>query len=133
MHQTASWPSRRRGSWRLFAMNNKLDQDTSQVSDQLHPFIYAALAGLACWLTGSAWIFFSHGGYLELDLGVVSAFVFMIIAIPTALHFVERNFQADRTSSDIGRPFSTWIAADFDMRQRRRKSLSASKEIFLPM
>jgi Na+-translocating ferredoxin:NAD+ oxidoreductase RnfD subunit len=81
-------------------MNNKFDQDNSQVSDQLHPFVYAALAGLALWLVMSAWIFFSQGGYLELDLGIVSALVFMIIAIPTVLHFVRRRFQvADRASS----------------------------------
>ncbi len=49
-------------------MNEKLDQDNSQKSDQLHPFIYEALAGLAIWLVVSAWIFFSKGGSLELDL-----------------------------------------------------------------
>jgi hypothetical protein len=99
-------------------MNNKLDQDTSQVSDQLHPFVYAALAGLAFCLIVSAWIFFSQGGYLELDLGVVSALVFMTIAIPTVLHFVERGFHADR-ASEIGRLFRTWITGDFDMKQGR--------------
>jgi hypothetical protein len=113
-------------------MNNKLDQDTSQDSDQLHPFVYAALAGLALCLVLSAWIFFSQGGYLEMDLGIVSALVFMIIAIPTVLHFVGRRFQGDR-ASNIHRPFSTWIAGDFDMRQGRRKSVSASMEILLPM
>jgi hypothetical protein len=114
-------------------MNNKLDQDNSQVSDQLHPFVYAALAGLALCLVVSAWIFFSQGGYLELDLGIVSALVFMIIAIPTVLHFVGRRFQSADRESNIGPPFSTWIAGDFDMRQGRRTSLSASMEIVLPM
>jgi hypothetical protein len=114
-------------------MNNKLDQDNSQASDQLHPFVYAALAGLALWLVVSAWIFFSQGGYLELDLGVVSALIFMIIAIPTVLYFVGRRFQAADRASSIGRPFSAWIARDFDMRQGRRKSVSASMEILLPM
>lgn len=113
-------------------MNNKLDQDTSQNSDQLHPFVYAALAGLALCLVMSAWIFFFQAGYLELDLGIVVALVFMIIAIPTVLHFVGRMFQADR-ASNIRRPFSTWIAGNFDMRQGRRKSVSASMEILLPM
>jgi hypothetical protein len=114
-------------------MNNKLNQDSSQVSDQLHPFIYAALAGLALCLVVSAWIFFPQGGYLGLDLGIVSALVFMIIAIPTVLHFVGRRFQAADRASSIGRPFRTWLAGDFDMRQGRRKSVSASIEILLPM
>lgn len=114
-------------------MNNKLDQNTSQASDQLHPFVYAALAGLALWLVVSAWIFFSQGGYVELDLGVISALVFMIIAIPTVLHFVGRTFRAADRASGIGRSFSAWIAGDFDMRQGRRTSVSASVEILLPM
>ena len=88
----------------VVAMNNKLDQDSSQVSDQLHPFIYAALAGLALCLVVSAWILFFNGGYLELDLGIISALVFMIIAIPTVLHFVSRRFQAPDRASGIGRP-----------------------------
>ena len=114
-------------------MNNKLDQDSSQGSDQLHPFIYAALAGLALCLVVSAWMLFFNGGYLELDLGIISALVFMIIAIPTVLHLVSRRFQAPDRASRIGRPFSTWIAGYFDARQGRRKSVSALMEILLPM
>jgi hypothetical protein len=114
-------------------MNNKLDQDTSQVSDQLHPFVYAALAGLALWLVVSAWIFFSQGRYLELDLGIISALVFMIIAIPTVLHFVGRRFQAADRASGVDSSFRAWISGDFDMRQGRRNSVSASMEILLPM
>jgi hypothetical protein len=49
-------------------MNDKLDQDTSQDSDQLHPFVYAALAGMALCLVVSVWIFFSQGGYLNWTL-----------------------------------------------------------------
>ena len=114
-------------------MTDKLNQNTAQASDQLHPFVYAALAGLALCLVVSAWIFFSQGGYLGLDLGIVSALVFMIIAIPTALYFVGRRFQAADRASSNRRPFSKWIAGDFDMRQGRRKSVSASIEILLPM
>jgi len=117
----------------MATMNDKLDQDTSQASDQLHPFVYAALAGLALCLVVSAWLFFSQGGYLGLDLGIVSALLFMIIAIPTVLYFVGRRFQAADRASSIARPFSTWIAGDFDMRQGRRKSVSAAIEILLPM
>jgi hypothetical protein len=115
----------------VVAMNNKLD--TSQASVQLHPFVYAALAGLALCLVVSAWIFFSQGGYLELDLGIVSALVFMIIAIPTVLHFVGRRSQAADRANSVGTPFRVWISGDFDMRQGRRKSVSASMEILLPM
>lgn len=113
-------------------MNDKLDQDSSQASDQLHPFVYAALAGLAFCLVVSAWILFFQGGYLELDLGIVSAFVFLIIAIPTLLYFVGRRSRSANRTEGIG-PFSRWIAGDFTTRQGRLKSVSASLEILLPM
>ena len=109
-------------------MNDKPDRNNPQASDQLHPLVYKALAGLAIWLVASAWAFFSQGGYLTLDLGIVSALVFMIIAIPTAIHHAGRPGDADRLG-----PFRAWLSGDFDMRQGRRKSLSASIEIFLPM
>ena len=65
--------------------------DQVPVSDQLHPIIYKVLAGLAIWLVVSAWIFFSQGGYLGLDLGIVSALVFIIIAIPTVIYRAGRS------------------------------------------
>ena len=114
----------------MVAMKDKLDQDSSQASDQLHPFIYAALAGLALCLVLSAWILFFQVGYLELDLGIISVFVFMIIAIPTVLYFVGRRFRAADRASGVGRSFSRWIAGDFDTRQGRRKSVSASWRSF---
>jgi hypothetical protein len=46
-------------------MDDELDRKNPQASDQLHPFICAALAGLAFWLVLSAWIFFSQKGYLS--------------------------------------------------------------------
>ena len=114
-------------------MKSELDQHDSQVSDQLHPFVYAAVAGLALWLVVSAWIFFSQGGYLELDLGMVSALVFMIIAIPTILHFVGRQFQTTDRPNGPSRPFGAWMSGDFDTAQGRRKSAGAFVEILLPM
>ena len=114
-------------------MNNKLDLDNIQASDQLHPFVYIALASLAFWLLASAWIFFSQGGYLELDLGIMSALFFMITAIPTMLYLVGRKLKAvDRTGS-VGPSWRAWMSGDFDMRQGRRKGVSASIEILLPM
>jgi hypothetical protein len=43
-------------------MNDKLDWDDPPASDQPHPFVYVALAGLAFCLVLSAWIFFSQRG-----------------------------------------------------------------------
>lgn len=111
-------------------MDDKLDRNNPQASDQLHPIIYAALAGFAFWLVLSAWIFFSQKGYLQLDLGVVSALIFMIVAIPTVIHLVGREPQAAERTGSVGPTWRDWISGDFDMRQGRRKSVSASIEIF---
>ena len=113
----------------VLAMDNKPDRNVPQASDQLHPWVYRTLAGLAIWLVVSAWVFFSQGGYLRLDLGIVSALVFMIIAIPTTIHHAGRRFQAACRTSRFG----AWISGDFETRQGRRKSFDASVEILLPM
>lgn len=110
-------------------MNSKPDLDDAQASDRLHPFVYKTLAGLAVWMVVSAWILFSQGGYLELNLGIVSVLVLMVIAIPTAIHHAGRRFQA----ADRASPFGAWISGYFDMRQGRRTSFSASVEVLLPM
>jgi hypothetical protein len=113
-------------------MKNKIDQETSpQISDQLHPFVHVALAGLSFCLVLSAWIFFSQGGYLELNLGVVSALFFMITAIPTLLYLLGRK-PVDR-GGRAGRSWRAWISGDFDTKQGRRTAFSASVEILLPM
>jgi hypothetical protein len=81
----------------------------------------------------AAWVFFSRGGYIDLDLGIVSVLVFMLIAIPSALLSIGRTFKPsdpDRISSG---KFRDWISGDFDMRQGRRTSMSVAIEILLPM
>lgn len=55
-------------------MNTPLDRDRPRATDQLHPFVYAALAGLAACLVLAVWIFFSRGGNLELDLYMSARF-----------------------------------------------------------
>ncbi len=110
-------------------MNSKSDPDNAQTSDQLHPSIYKILAGFAVWLVVSAWIFFSQGGYTELNLAMVSVLVLMIIAIPIAIHHAGgRVLTADRAG-----PLRRWISGYFDTIQGRRTSVSASVEILLPM
>jgi uncharacterized protein YhhL (DUF1145 family) len=115
-------------------MNNPLvDPNSPRATDRLHPMIYLALASLAMWLVVAAWAFFSYGGYVELDLGIVSALVFMLIAIPSVLLLIWRSFApADRSSPGSGQ-FRDWIFGHFDMRQGRRTSMSAAIEILLPM
>lgn len=83
-------------------MENRQDRKNPQTTDQLHPWVYTALAGLGFWLVASAWIFFSQKGYLNLDLAVVSVLVFIVVAIPVMIHLVGQR--ADRSRS-TGHPF----------------------------
>jgi hypothetical protein len=84
-----------------FAIDDKFGRKRPQASDQLHPFTYAALAGLAFSLVLSACIFFSQKGYLELDLGVVSAIIFMMVVIPTVIHLGGRESQAIKRTGSV--------------------------------
>ena len=114
-------------------MDDRTDQDKPQAADELHGLVHIALAGLAFGLVISAWIFFSQGGYLELDLGVISVLVFIIIAIPTAIHFAGGTSQTGERSNSPVRSFAAWISGEFKTAQGRRKATDASIEILLPM
>ena len=114
-------------------MNSPLDSDNPRATDRLHPTVYAALAGLAVWLVVAAWVFFSRGGYIDLDLGIVSVLVFMLIGIPSALLLIWRTFNPSDPDRVGSGKFRDWISGDFDMRQGRRTSMSAAIEILLPM
>lgn len=114
-------------------MNTPLDPDMPRVTDQLHPFVYVALASLAVCLALAAWILFSRGGYVELDLGIVSVLFFMLIAIPSALFLIRRaSGSSDSARGGISK-FRDWISSDFDIRQGRLKGIVATIEILLPM
>jgi hypothetical protein len=114
-------------------MDNRTNLDKPQATDQLHSVIHIALAGLAVGMVTSAWIFFSQGGYLELDLGIISMLVLIIVAIPTAMYFASGTFQGSERTAGSGRSFSKWMSGEFATSQGRRKAASASIEILLPM
>lgn len=115
-----------------------MNPNIPRVTDQLHPFVHAALACLVLWLAMAGWLFFSHGGYVELDLAVVSWFFLLVIAILSALRLIKQTSQrADTAQSDttnIGsRGFHEWISGTFATLTGQEKSTGASVEILLPM
>ena len=114
-------------------MNEPLSQDNLHATDQVHPLVYKGLAALAIGLVVAAWILFSKSGYIELDLGMVSVLVFMLIAIPSALLSIGRTSRPSGRARSGGRGFRDWLSGDFDMRQGRRKGFGAAIEILLPM
>lgn len=114
-------------------MNNSLEPDKLHTTDRIHPVIYKGLAALAGGLVLAAWVFFSRGGYIDLDLGMVSVLAFMLIAIPSALLSIGRRRGPSDQARAGDRKFRDWLSGGFDMRQGRRKALGAAIEILLPM
>jgi hypothetical protein len=114
-------------------MNSSSDPDNPRATDQLHPFIYRALAGLAVWLVVAAWLLFSRGGYTELDLGMISVLVCILIAIPFVLWSIGRTARPVDAAPEGVRSFRDWISGNLDTSQGRRTSISASVEILLPI
>lgn len=115
-------------------MNNKSTQGIiPRMSDQLHPLVHVALAGLAFSLVFSAWLFFAQGGNLDLDLGVASVLFFIITAVPTALYLLRRKLNVGDGANRVSPSWRAWLSGDFDMSQGRRKNVTSSIEILLPM
>jgi hypothetical protein len=65
---------RRRGTnVRENPMEDGMDEPTSSkqnVSDQLHPLVHKAAAGLLIWFVVAAWLLFGSGGYIGLALAM---------------------------------------------------------------
>jgi hypothetical protein len=72
---------------------DKITQDESRQENQrnrprlshLHPVLYWTIIGLVVWFAVSAWTFFGAEGYMDLLLVVVTGFLFMTIAILSAI------------------------------------------------
>jgi hypothetical protein len=114
-------------------VNDPIDPDIDRATDELHPFVYRALAGLGLLLVVAAWVFFDRGGYTASNLAVVSGLVLMLIAIPTALARAGRASSPPEANGVSPSKFRDWLAGSFDTSQGRRKSVEASIEILLPL
>ena len=107
------------------------------VSDQLHPLIHLAAAGLLIWFVVAAWLLFGGSGYIELALTMISVLVFMAIAIPLALSRASLNTRrwdsaadgAGKTSESLG----TWLRGQFATWTDQEKCSTAAVEILLPL
>ena len=111
-------------------MSQNRDGPDRPGSDQLHPFVYLAIIGLALWFVLSVWGFASDG-YTDYLLVVVSGFVVIAVAIPLVLSRIDRkrpNKLEEKTKS-----LSDWAAGEFDTWQDRVKGTNAAIEILLPI
>jgi len=113
------------------------DRSEQRVSDQLHPLIHLAAAGLLIWFVVAAWLLFGGSGYIDLALTIISVLVFMAIAIPLALLRASiRAPRSDDGSNGAGKTsesLGTWLQGQFATWTDQEKGSTAAAEILLPL
>ena len=116
---------------------NTDQRSQQQVSDQLHPLVHLAGAGLLIWFVVAAWLLFSESGYIELALTIISVLVFMAIAIPAALLRASRKSggagDAGTGAGNTSESVATWLQGQFVTWTDQEKSSTAAVEILLPL
>jgi hypothetical protein len=110
-------------------MSKTLHRTEDEASDHLHPWIYGTIVGLALLLILSVWGFLGRG-YSGLVLAVVSAFIFIDVAIPIILWRIWRNHAAD---PDRPESFAAWLERDFEICDDRLKGADAALQVLLPI
>jgi hypothetical protein len=104
------------------------------VSDDLHPAIYKALAGLALWLVISAWVFFgSEGHYAGFAVAVVTGFFVIATAIPLVIWLVWRKTAKAAEATQPATTFSDWWHGEVETWQGRVEGWDAAVEVLLPL
>jgi hypothetical protein len=118
------------GTMKEGTMNSPV-QSHDKVSDQLHPLVHKAAAGLLVWFVVAAWLLFGGAGYIDLALAIVSVLVFMALAIPAALR---RAFVvAQRAEPEPSETLGVWLQGRFATWTDQEESSTAAMEVLLPL
>jgi len=112
-------------------MAKRVVRHNRAISNTLHPYIYAAMAGLLVVYVLSAWIFF-HGQYDDIALAVVTGFFLMAAGIPFLIALTWRRRHAEAEEPD-NVSFSDWATGEFETSTGRRKGTDALVECLLPI
>jgi hypothetical protein len=111
-------------------MSNHLVPVERPGSDRLHPFVYAAIVGLAAWLVLSL-VEFTGDRYVDYLLAVVGGFFIVAAAIPIVLWRMACHH--DHTSRQGCGSLHEWQTGKFDIWQGRLKGREAAVQILLPI
>jgi hypothetical protein len=118
-------------------MSEKITPSDKPALDHVHPFVYAAVIGLALWFVASAVLGFGSDGYTDFLLVVVGGFIVIAVAIPCVLLLVwYRHRDVDASQEGRGgqrETFRDWAAGDLDTWQDRPAASNAAVEILLPI
>jgi hypothetical protein len=108
------------------------DGDLRPASRQLHPWVYAAISGLALCYVLSVWFGFAGDDDTDYLLTIASFFVLGALALPfIAWRVWHENSGANGTPSDIS--FRQWAIREFDIGQGHMRGATAAVEILLPI
>jgi hypothetical protein len=115
-------------------MKRKRNRHNHAPTDELHPALYWAMAGLALWFAFSAWLFFSAaGGYTDLALAVVSVFLLITVAIPFLIFMAWRGSPVSGSASSRRETLRHWADRELVIWQGRVSGKEAAIEILLPL
>ena len=115
---------------------NRPARSPDRVSDQLHPSVHKAAAGLLIWFVVAAWLLFGGSGYIDLALVIVSVLVFMALAIPAALrraYVVAHRGEPADPAKESSETFGAWLQGRFATWTDQEESSTAAMEVLLPL
>jgi hypothetical protein len=106
-------------------METRPEDRQDEAATKLHPYLYAAMVGLALWLLFSIWSL-ARTAYTDYLFVVVSGLVFFAVLVPAALWWTRRRHRA--RGSQGRQSFGSWMSREFDMwREGHRASMRRSK------
>ena len=108
------------------------DADPRLSSTQLHPWVYAAIAGLAACYVLAVWFGFAASAYTDYLLTVASFFVLGAMALSFVAWQV-RHADRGLPGKSGGQSFHQWAQRDFDIGQGHVSGATATVEILLPI
>ena len=102
------------------------------ISNQLHPRVYAAIAGLAVCYVLAVWFGFAGGEDTDYLLAIASFFIVGAMALP---FIAWRVWRLNRRPAAAGREqsFRQWATGEFDIGQGHVSGAAAAVEILLPI
>jgi hypothetical protein len=114
--------------------NNRPETAARPVTNVLHPRVYAALIGLALWFALSIWSF-AGAGVTDYLLFIVSAFIFVAVALPLILSRVGRGHDAanEGVANDKPHSFHNWMRLNFETMDSQLSATHAAVQILLPI
>jgi hypothetical protein len=109
------------------------DANRRPASSRLHPWIYAAIFGLALFYILSAWFGFAGSGYTDYLLMIASFFVLGALALPFIAWRAWRHSRGLRAEREGRETFRQWARGEFDIGQGHVSGATAAVEILLPI